>query len=60
MGTAELAKCGTDDLLSPGATAGYENHKGLGAVATPDGVWHRDSHYRRNLIGWGTQDTDLR
>ena len=25
-------------------------------VATPDGVWHRDSHYRRKLI---VQDTDL-
>ena len=20
-------------------------------VATPDGVWHRDSHYRRKFIG---------
>ena len=25
--------------------------KGVGVVATPDGVWHRDSHYRSQLIG---------
>ena len=28
-------------------------------VATPDGVWHRDSHYWRKFIGEGTQDTDF-
>ena len=34
-------------------------HEGVGVVATPDGVWHRDSHYSRTFIGGGTQDTDL-
>ena len=29
----------------------FQNHKGVGVVATPDGVWHRDSHYRSQLIG---------
>ena len=28
-------------------------------IPTPDGVWHRDSHYWRKYIGWGTQDTDF-
>ena len=27
--------------------------KGVGVVATPDRVWHRDSHYWRKLIGSG-------
>ena len=26
-------------------------HKGVGVVAIPDGVWHRDSHYWRKFIG---------
>ena len=31
--------------------ANYEKNKGAWVVATPDGVWHRDSHYRSPLIG---------
>ena len=27
------------------------NYDGVGVVATPDGVWHRDSHYRSQPIG---------
>ena len=26
-------------------------HKGVPVVPTPDGVWHKDSHYRSQLIG---------
>ena len=26
-------------------------HKGAWVVVTPDGVWHRDSHYWRKFIG---------
>ena len=37
--------------------------KGCAATANAseriEGVWHRDSHYRMNLIGGGTQDTDF-
>ena len=33
--------------------------KRAGVVAIPDGVWHRDSHYRGKFIGGGTQDTHL-
>ena len=25
--------------------------EGVGVVATPDGVWHRDSHYWRKFMG---------
>ena len=28
-------------------------------VATPDGVWHRDSHYRSQLIWGGTEDAEF-
>ena len=28
-------------------------------LPTPDGVWHRDSHYWRKFVGGGTQDTDF-
>ena len=26
--------------------------KGAWVVATPDGIWRRDSHYWRKFIGW--------
>ena len=29
----------------------FGTHKGVGVVATPDGVWHRDSHNWRKCIG---------
>ena len=29
----------------------YFFDKGVGVVATPDGVWHKDSHYRSQLKG---------
>ena len=35
------------------------SHKVVGVVATPDAVWHRDSHYLRKFEGGGTKDTDL-
>ena len=34
--------------------AGYfdgEGDKGVAVLPTPDGVWHRDSHYWRKFIG---------
>ena len=31
------------------------NHKGVAVLPTPDGIWHRDSHYRSQLIGEGVQ-----
>ena len=34
-------------------------HTGARVVPTPDGVWHRDSHYWRKVIERGTQDTDF-
>ena len=36
-----------------------ENHKGAWVVATPNGVWHRDSQYREVIHRGGTQDTDF-
>ena len=33
--------------------------KGAWVVATPDGVWHKDSHQKRKFISGGTQDTDF-
>ena len=27
------------------------NHKEVGVVTIPDGVWHMDSHYWRKFIG---------
>ena len=33
--------------------------RGVGVVATFDGVWHRDSHYWRRFVGGSTQDTDF-
>ena len=35
------------------------SYQGAWVVATPHGVWHRDSHYWRKFIGGGTQDTDV-
>ena len=29
----------------------WKNNKGVGVVPTPDGVWHRDCHYRIEFIG---------
>ena len=31
----------------------FGKHKGVGVVPAPDGVLHRDSHYRSQLIGGG-------
>ena len=36
-----------------------KKNKGVGVVATHDGVWHKDSHYRRKSIEGGTQVDDF-
>ena len=34
-------------------------NEGVGVVPTPDGVWHRDSHYWRKFIGGGVHKIQI-
>ena len=46
------------EIRYPSMPSVPSNDLGVGVVATPDKVWHRDSQYWRKFIG-GTQDTDF-
>ena len=47
------------DPQVPFRNPGWLMNKEARVVPTPDGVWHKDSHYRRKFMGGGAQVDDF-